>query len=204
MKTGNLKKILSIAIITIVLALTITTIVLAVVPKKLYDPLNQDFITMSVWRDGVTNMYAKGDMGSEEQNNVINDILELHDKSLKDNVLSSIFQGTGKYNVKVERYGNNDVSKTAKADGVLSLVFSYKTEQKLTINGEEYYDANATVKTVSYSRAVMVLNKSQSFEESTSYLCDADYVSNCQLKFIAHQSEIWDYIVKLEMSQNKA
>lgn len=204
MKTGNLKKILSIIIITVVLALTIATIILAVVPKKLYDPLNQDFITMSVWRDGVTNMYAKGDMGSEEQNKVINDIMELHDKSLKDNVLSSMFQGTSKYNVKVERYGNNDVSKDAKADGVLSLVFTYKTAQKLMINGEEYYDEAAAEKTVSYTRAVMILNDSEGFEESTIYLCDADYVSKCQLKFLAHQSEIWDYIVKLELSQIKA
>lgn len=198
MKTGNLKKILSIVIISIVLALTIATIILAVVPKTVYDPLNRDFSTMSIWRAGINNTYIKGELGSDEQNEVINDILELHEKSLKDNVLSSMFQGTGKYTIKIEDYGYSDVRTTAKTTDVISIAFSYKTEQRQTFTDEE---GKVTIK---YTRAVMVLNKSESFEECTIYFCDDDYESSQQVTFIAHQSELWDYITKIDMSQSLA
>lgn len=204
MKTGTLKKVLSIIIVSLVLALTITTIVLAVVPKKLYDPLNKDILTMSVWRDNVSNTYVKGDMGSDESNKVIEDVLALHEKSLQDNVLSTIFQGTGSYKPQVKRYGYSDVKSIAKKDSVVSLAFSYDKTQTLKINGEEYVDTHSTSNsTVTYTRAVMILTNSDSFVETTLYLCDDDFESAYQVIFLSHQSGLWDYILDIEMSQIK-
>ena len=149
-------------------------------PKKLYDPLNNDFLTMTIWRDNVSNTYVKGDMGTDEHNKVINDILDLHEESLKDNVLSSIFQGTNKYNAEVKNYGENDVRDIAKVDNVMSIAFSYKDKQTLKIGGTVYIDTSSVQQTVNYTRAVIILNNSDSFEESTIYFCDDNFSLNAR------------------------
>lgn len=207
MKTKNLKKILSISIISLVLVLTAVVIILAVVPKKHYNPVDYDFNSISVWRETVTNQYLvkDGNIGSDESDKVVKDIIALHEKSLEDNVLSSLFQGTGSFQPKVTHYSHANVKNEFQKDGVISIVFNYVEEQKLIFNGEEYKNTEAQItKAVTFSRAVLVLSKSTSFEKSTLYLTDADFESECQIEFLAHQSELYEYIVGLKINMTKA
>lgn len=204
MKTSNAKKIASIVIIALVLALTVTTIVLAVIPKSLYNPINSGYSTIGVYRDNITNLYVCGEAGTEEQNRVCNELMDLHEKSLKDNVLSNIFQGTSGFDVDVVNNSYSNVMTIAKADGVLALVFTYLDEQTLKINGEEYKDETAfSSKSVKYNKMFMIINNSQSFEETVVYLTDNANKSSYQIKFLAHQSELYNYIKNLEFSQIK-
>ncbi len=205
MKTNKLKKILSIVILSVVLAITATVIILAVVPKRHYNPVERDNVmVISVWRETVDNSYVRGEIGSEEQNKIANEILDLHEKSLKDNVLSSIFQGTSGFEPEVTKYGYSDVSKELKKDATISVVLDFAEEQTLKFNGEEYKDTTAqTTKSVKYSRAVLTVTNSSSFEKATLYLTDDNFTSSYQIKFLAHQSELYDYIVNLNIPVNK-
>lgn len=208
MKTKNLKKILSISIISLVLALTAVVVILAIVPKKHYNPVDNDFYSISVWRETVTNNYLvkDGEVGSDESNAVVNDIVELHEKSLKDNVLSSLFQGTSSFKPTVKAYGHNNVRTEFQKDGYISIVFHYSTEQKLIFQGEEYKHSNSqqSTKTVTFERAVLVLTNSSSFEKATLYLTDADFSSDYQVEFLAHQADLYQYIIGLDIPMNKA
>jgi hypothetical protein len=65
MKTSNVKKILSIVILSLILAITITTIVLAVVPKKLYNPITDNYKAITVYKDKVSNTYNTADTAAE-------------------------------------------------------------------------------------------------------------------------------------------
>ena len=208
MKTKNLKKILSISIISLVLALTAVVIILAIVPKKHYNPVDKDFYSISVWRETVTNNYLvkDGEVGSDESNGIVNDIVALHERSLKDNVLSSLFQGTSSFKPVVRAYGYNNVKTEFQKDGYISIVFNYATEQKLIFQGEEYKHSSSqqSQKTVTFERAVLVLTNSSSFEKATLYLTDADFSSDYQVEFLAHQAELYEYIIGLDIPMNKA
>ena len=87
MKSNLVKKIVSITIIAVIAAIAITTVVLALVQKSLYNPINytyydetlekevnvgDNFYSLTLCKDGVANMYLKE--GSEEQKAVINKI----------------------------------------------------------------------------------------------------------------------------------
>lgn len=200
MKTNNAKKIASIAIIALVLALTIVTIVLALVPKKLYNPISDGYKLVHVYRDGLSNSYKYGDLGSDESNGIINDLLELHENSLKDNVLSHIFQGTSSFKPTVVNNSYSDVFSMNNADGVLCIVFNYLEEQTLVIDGEEYKDETAlSSKTVTYNKIYMPISNSDSYEECIVYLADSSNKSSYQIKFLAHQKEIYQYIINIDL-----
>lgn len=207
MKSKNLKKIISISIISLVLALTAVVIILAIVPKRHYDPVDRDYDSVIVWRETVSNAYLlkDGEIGSDESDAIAKKIVELHEESLKDNVLSSLFQGTSSFSPKVTHYSHSNVKTEFQKDGVISIVFNYPEEQTLMFQGKEYKNTTAQVsKTVKFRMAVLVLTNSSSFEKATLYLTDEDYESECQIEFIAHQSDLYEYIKNLDIPMNKA
>ena len=67
MDTTKVKKILSIVIISLILAVTILTIVLALVPKKLYNPISEGYSAVTVYKDKNSNTYTFTGEISEEQ-----------------------------------------------------------------------------------------------------------------------------------------
>ena len=137
MNSNKAKKIVSIVIISVVLAITILTVVLALIPKKLYNPIANGYDYITVYKkDASVNNYADED--SDEQKAIIDNIAKYLEKSTKDNVLSSIFQGTGKV--------AND----------------------------------------------------RDFQERTVYVVDGEGNSDYQIKFIAHQSDLYTYIESLQ------
>lgn len=203
MKSNKLRKILSITIISLVLALTVAVIVLAIVPKKHYDPVNRDFNMISVYRETSSGAFAvkKGTQGTDESQDTVDKLMELYEKSLKASVLSSMFQGTGKFEPNVVA---KDTSMSGKynVSSVLALVFTYNSTQTLCLNGKEYkYTSLNQTKTVTYDRAVLVLTDTESFEKVTLYLIEGDEsvtTSKFQVEFLAHQSELYDYITEMD------
>lgn len=201
MKTNNLKKILSIVIVSIVLALVAVTVVLAVVPKALYNPLNKDFQDMTVYRNGAENIYITN--RSDEETKIIEDIISLHEKSLKDSILSNLLQGTGKfdYDEMVKAKGQTGVKTLLDVDGTYAIEFSFHEKQTLKINGEEYKDDTTfSSKTVSYDKMFLVVKDTEKYDKTIIYLTNGDNTdSSYYLEFLTHQSELYDYITELEM-----
>ena len=114
-----------------------------------------------------------------------------------------MFQGLGKFGIEVVPSLESDVIKNvAKAEGNC-LVFTYIGEDKqiLKINGEVYYDEKAfQSEAVEYDMIVMPLSSGSGFEERVIYLADRETgKSQYQLKFLADQSELNDYIENLKL-----
>lgn len=202
MKKDLAKKIISISVVSLVIALVITTIVLALVPKRLANPVAEGYATITIYKDNVGQQYLysnDAETNAEKNHNAIyKKIQELHEESLKDNLLSSMFQGLGKYGIEVvPSITTKVIEDVAKANGN-ALVFTYTGEkpQVLKINGEVYYNTTAISSTVvEYDMIVMPLNENDSFEECTIYLVDRESSkSSYKLKFLANQGELNDYI----------
>ena len=210
MKKDLVKKIVSISVVSLVLALVVATIVLALVPKKLVNPVADGYASITVYKDSLDKQYFKNFYNSadateaeKKYNAVYGEIADLHAESLKDNLLSAMFQGLGKFGVEVVASLNSDVIKNvAKAEGNC-LVFTYIGEDKqvLKINGETYYDETSLKsEAVEFDMIVMPLVSSSGFEERILYLADRETgKSQYQLKFLADQTELNDYIENLEL-----
>ena len=199
MKTNNVKKILSITIISLIVAITIATVILAIIPKKLYNPIATNYSAVTVYKDKNKNNYSEAI--SDENKAIIDKINELQAKSVKDNMLSALFQGTGSYESRVVSYNEGNVmTSIADVSGAVCLVFQYLEEQELIWQGEKYTNPQATNpnKVVTYTKIFMPISSNESFEECTVYLADNSNKSSYQIKFLAHQSELYDYLISLE------
>lgn len=197
MKSKKTRRIISISIISVVLALTLVVIILAIVPKKHYNPVDNSFNAVTIYKEKSNRMLIPSNTSDKK---VIDKLMELHEKSLKDSVLSSMFQGTSSYDAKVS-HKTTAGSDIYNKSGTMALVFSYPEAQTLQMNGEDYrYTIASASKTVTYYRAVLVLTDTSSFEEATLYLITDvdDNESECNIKFLAHQSELYDYIANYE------
>ena len=211
MKKDLVKKIVSISVVSLVLALVVATIVLALVPKRLANPVTEGYASITVYKDNLDKQYFKDFFNSanatdaeKKYNAVYGEIADLHADSLKDNLLSSMFQGLGKFGIEVVASLESDViANVAKKEGNC-LVFTYINEEKqiLKINGEVYYDETALKsEAVEFDMIVMPLSSEKNgFEERVIYLADRETgKSQYQLKFLADQSELNEYIENLNL-----
>lgn len=198
MKSSSIKKIISIVIISLVLAITVTTIVLALVPKKLYNPIASGYSYITIYQKDASepNTYTVKD-----HKDVIENVDKYLEKSIRDNVLSSIFQGTGsfEYGVNIVKT-TNVISSVASSSENTCIVYGYLEEQVLKINGETYKNPESTTtnKEVNFNRLVMLVENNADFQECTVYVLDDGDNSNYQIKFLAHQSDLYNYIESLE------
>ena len=58
MKKDLAKKIVSISVIAVVVALVITTIILALVPKRMANPIADGYATITVYQDSTSAMFT--------------------------------------------------------------------------------------------------------------------------------------------------
>lgn len=202
MKKSLVKKISAIAVIVLVLALVVTTIVLAVVPKTMANPISDGFSYVMVYQGNKSALFtpnptATGD--EAEHNEIFNKIYELHEESLKDTLLSAIFQGTGSFSLTVDKKNPvaNVITTIAESEGN-AVVFQYSSTQVLKIDGEVYNDELSSKGVIEYDMIVLQLNDSENYEECVAYLADASTKKSvCQVKFLAHQSELNEYVGSL-------
>lgn len=198
------KKIISISVVSLVLAIVITTIVLAIVPKKFNNPIQDGYASITVYKDGLAQQYTYIENptteADREHNDVYTTIENLHEKSLKDSVLSALFQGTGSFNVQVESFTTvNAITEVAKKEKN-ALVFTYMEKQTLKVNGEVYKDVGTLSSTeVEFDMIVMPLGETKNFEQCKIYLCDrSNNESEYTLTFLAHQADLNNFIDGLE------
>ena len=201
MKSSNVKKVLSIVILCLVVAVTLATIILAVIPKKLYNPVTEGYYTVNVYKDKKNNLYLATDTADQEDKDFIEKLNKLQQKSVQDNILSALFQGTGKFEERVvyESTATDAMSKVANVEDQVCLIFNYLDEQTLMMNGKACTHASATGKdnTIVYTKMFMQISDNEQFEECTIYLTGSDNKSNYQVKFLAHQSDIYEYLIGL-------
>ena len=199
MKTKSVKKILSIVIVSIVLLLTVATIILAVIPKKQYNPItDKDYAGVTVWRSTLSNSYYWNENDEKaEANAVINDLMVRIEDSVEDNMLSSLFQGALGYKPEVTKtIKNTDLKSLYDGKGILCLVFNYLDDiQTLKINDEVYkFETTFDSVTIEYNQIIMPITNNESYDECTLYLVKNN-ATEYKLTYHAHQSEIYNYII---------
>ena len=199
MKAKSVKKIIGIVVVSIVLALTVATIILALIPKKLYNPIpHNDFAGVTVWRSTLSNSYYWDEADKDsEANQVINELLVKIEDSVQENILSSMFQGALNHDIEVVKTTKNSNLKSLyDGQGVLALVFNYLDDiQTLKINDKVFkYETAVSSTTIEYSQIIMPLVNSDSYEECTLYFVK-DNATEYKLTYYAHQSDLWNYIV---------
>ena len=201
MKTSKVKKVLSIVILCVIAAITVATIVLAVVPKTLYNPIDDGYKAITIYKGTNSNIYKNVEGNSEQDREVIEQIETLHAKSIKDSLLSTIFQGTASFETSVvyEKTATDCMSNVAKKTNSVCLIFNYLDEQTLVIDGEEYTHTDATGEnnTITYTKMFMTVSDNAEFQECVVYLANSNDKSNFKIKFLAHQSELYDYLTDL-------
>lgn len=207
MNKNLVKKILSIVAVSLVCALVVLTIVLAIVPKKLNNPIMTGYQSITVYKDKVDQTYYYTANTTEQneikQNEIFTKIQELHEASLQDSLLSALFQGVGGFDIKVVTEDVNNAITDVKTnyEGSDILVFNYASEQTLKLDGEEEYKHSTSMfgsQSVKFNMMVMPIGSSDSFEECTIYLTKSDKSCEYQLKFLAHQNELASYLKTLE------
>lgn len=203
MRKNLVKKILSISIVSLVCALVLATIVLALIPKKLDNPVASGYTSITVYKNNLEQSYYKTngtDADSVKENEIYSKIESLHAESLNDSLLSALFQGVGSFGLQVTNNGYSNALTQAKNDSDYVIVFTYTTEQKLMIDGKEYRDEDAfSSKVVTFDMIVMPLGSSASFEQCTIYLADReDKDSAYQVNFLAHQGDLLEYVESLD------
>lgn len=205
MRTNLTKKIISITVVALVVALVIATIVLACIPKKFTDPIVDNYASITVYKDGKPQQYRliqnPETSAERRQNEVFKNIQKLHAESLKDNLLSAMFQGTGSFKTEVADESIS-ISKIT-SDNKYVLVFTYLQEDLLLeVNGEVYRDETTlTSDTVPFSMLIVPLVDTSNFHSNLVYVAERTATkSNYQVPFLAHQSELYDYVASLEFS----
>lgn len=202
-----MKKVISIVAIVLVVLLVGATVALACIKTNStdlvdelanYDKLNY----VQVYKNGA--YYQAFTKSGEEDKNNINKIVCLHKESLKDNMLSSLFQGALGFDASMEKF---DASKTrdeiVKDKNCVSFVFSEK--QTLTWEDETIQNNN---KNVEFYELILEVQDNENYSEVSVYvlnLANNASTSNSSLyKFttIAHQSELYDFIEGLEFAGN--
>lgn len=205
MKKNLAKKIVSISVIVLVVALVITTVVLALVPKKMNDPIAEDYRRVWVYQGNKSAAFSyvanTTDEDQLEHNEIIEKIQELHEDSLKDNLLSAIFQGTGSFKPEVSKVKKTNATTSIAGQEGNALVFEYYDMQTLKINGEVYKDEGTlSSSTVTYDMIIMPLGDSENFDQCTIYLVDkSENISYYQVSFLAAQSELNEYVGTIEL-----
>jgi hypothetical protein len=207
MKSNTLKKVLSIIIIAIISAVVITTCVLAFVQKSLYNPITEistdmdAFYTLTVYKDGYFGVHENSDSETEYKKQVIKDVKDMQINSTKASILSLMFQGTSDFEPRIiTSDAGNVMTSIAKAKGNVCLVYDFlDDEQTLMWEGVAYKnsqakDPNAPVK---FQKLFIPINNTEEFGVCTAYLADQDNKSSYQIEFLAHQSEIYEYLTNI-------
>ena len=206
MKSKIIKRVVAITSISLVAALLVTTIVLALIPKRMENFINEGYASITVYQGSKSNQYTYHKNPSTDAERASNEIYttieRLHKESLEDSLLSALFQGTGNFDVQVQKKAyTNGITSIAEGEGN-TLVFTYLQEDPLVlkINGEEYRDESSfNSKTVTYNMIILELTDSEDFDKCKIYFADrSTRESYYYVEFLAHQAELNEYVSNID------
>ena len=195
-----MKKIIAIISSCVVAILLAVTITLACVKFTAVSIVNTDAMSIRVYQGKTTET-----MEIHKSSNEYKNIVELFEKSLKENTLSSLFQGATGFDYKVNQKEVTISSITGNNEGTYVLCFIYNEVKTLTINGEKYVNENANTQKgestdVTYKALYVEVKNTSNFTEYNVYLAASgnDTYSNFNVSLIAHQSDLYSYVGGLE------
>ncbi len=190
-----MKKTVSIIIITLVGLLVATTIVLACIPFKQYNIVKNDPNYVVVYKNSSANSNLY-----ESNTDEYKSIMDLYEKSLKQNILSTMFQGALGKKAELTKVDNLNISGVLDAENAGYFVeFAFDDEDKTLVwEGKDYtYKKNGRDELAKYDSIYLQVENTESFSKTTAYIVnDGKYAF--KITSFARQAELNDYINKLE------
>lgn len=202
-----MKKVISIIAIALVALLVGATVALACIKTSSTDVVDRlvnydDINYVQVYKDGA--YYQSFTKSDDEGKKNINTIIDLHKKSLKENMLSALFQGALGFDATMETLDASVTRDTIVKDkNCIAFVFAEK--QTLVWEGKTVQKSNNDVQFV---ELIMEVTDNENYSEVNVYvlnLAKNAVTSNSslyKLTTIAHQDKLNDFITKLEFAGN--
>lgn len=184
--------------------LTIATIVLACTKYTAFGIVNDKAYSMEVYKSGYeeipTYTYVKGNTDDEA---IMKQVYEKANLAQKENNLSALFQGVGKFETKVKNIQTDMEEVLNMAEGSYYIKLNYNEAQKLVIDGKDYINQNSSTKeTVKYNALWMEVKNTANFTSYRLYLIDYSLSSDenqsyFQVEVIGQQADLYAYIGSL-------
>lgn len=198
-----MKKILSIISIVLVTLVVGATITLACVKTHTFDAVdalgNYDKIqSITVYKNGA----EYNTLTSYSNKDEICKIVSLHKDSLKDNVLSALFQGATGFDESMDTLSTSKNLSDVYAENVCILI-RFSETQTLKWDGENILTSKN--KNVEYKEIIMQVSNNENFADVAVYVVN-NSAETCSYRVntLAHQAELYDYISKMDVSGNSS
>ena len=187
-----MKKVLSIIALCLIAVLAGTIIVFSCVNKNYNLNLtNPDYIEISVNNSGVKESYYHD--GDDEHKAVYDKVMKLYNDSYKQKIMSGIFSGVIFNKPTIVRNENTKNVDTLLSSGTF-VIFNYKEEQTLMLNGKKYTD-KSNENGIKYKTLYVEVKDTNSITTFSIYVKNTSN-NYCYYRFSAQakQADLYKYV----------
>lgn len=197
---NTLTKVLTIVAIVLVGLIAVSAITLALVKSNFNQVIDMSKVEgITVYTDSKDNYYSE-----DTNKEVFEQLKKLYNKGTEESVISALFQGAYSKRAKAEVITSTvsvDTLKTP-ASGTYVLKFSLKDTQQLKVNGEVVEDSSkyGSDKSIYYNTVYVNIEDNTALTKIRCYIISETSInySYTQVDFVAHHSELFDYISDLD------
>lgn len=197
---NTLTKVLTIVAIVLVGLIAVSAITLALVKSNFNQVIDMSKVEgITVYTDSKDNYYSE-----DTNKEVFEQLKKLYNKGTEESVISALFQGAYSKRAKAEVITSTvsvDTLKTP-ASGTYVLKFSLKDTQQLKVNGEVVEDSSkyGSDKSIYYNTVYVNIENNTALTKIRCYIISETSInySYTQVDFVAHHSELFDYISDLD------
>lgn len=197
---NTLTKVLTIVAIVLVGLIAVSAITLALVKSNFNQVIDMSKVEgITVYTDSKDNYYSE-----DTNKEVFEQLKKLYNKGTEESVISALFQGAYSKRAKAEVITSTVSVDTLKnpASGTYVLKFSLKDTQQLKVNGEVVEDSSkyGSDKSIYYNTVYINIEDNTALTKIRCYIISETSInySYTQVDFVAHHSELFDYISDLD------
>lgn len=197
---NTLTKVLTIVAIVLVGLIAVSAITLALVKSNFNQVIDMSKVEgITVYTDSKDNYYSE-----DTNKEVFEQLKKLYNKGTEESVISALFQGAYSKRAKAEVITSTVSTDTLKtpASGTYVLKFNLKETQQLKVNGEVVEDSSkyGSDKSIYYNTVYINIEDNTALTKIRCYIISETSInySYTQVDFVAHHSELFDYISDLD------
>lgn len=197
---NTLTKVLTIVAIVLVGLIAVSAITLALVKSNFNQVIDMSKVEgITVYTDSKDNYYSE-----DTNKEVFEQLKKLYNKGTEESVISALFQGAYSKRAKAEVITSTVSVDTLKnpASGTYVLKFSLKDTQQLKVNGKVVEDSSkyGSDKSIYYNTVYVNIEDNTALTKIRCYIISETSInySYTQVDFVAHHSELFDYISDLD------
>lgn len=197
---NTLTKVLTIVAIVLVGLIAVSAITLALVKSNFNQVIDMSKVEgITIYTDSKDNYYSE-----DTNKEVFEQLKKLYNKGTEESIISALFQGAYSKRAKAEVITSTVSTDTLKtpASGTYVLKFNLKETQQLKVNGKVVEDSSKSGpdKSIYYNTVYVNIEDNTALTKIRCYIISETSInySYRQVDFVAHHSELFDYISDLD------